>query len=198
MRVATVAVASLHAILVMLSTLGFFIFDPLVTVVVSNAAAPQNALDVVYSIVHAALCLVPVWLVIQSCREEGLMRGVKQALTVACSLVLVVQALRLACLTFVAVSAAAAIGSWLATLVALAVDGIALVVLLVLCITARLDSIRYQLRQCVSPRRLTHTHVYSRDCYSVAPIVRRSACWCSVWHIFCSLRLPSSSSPIRM
>lgn len=141
-RVASLAVAAAHATLVVVSTLGFFVFEPLVGVVATNGAWQDSALDIVLSVLHGLVCLVPVWLVALS-RGGRLTRGLKQAITASCAVAVLVQALRLACLAYVAAAAATALGSWLATLIALALDVVVLLALLTLSMTSRLDSVRY-------------------------------------------------------
>jgi hypothetical protein len=138
-RVLSIVMLCIHTSLMVLVTVGFFTLDPVVSV---GSATPANtALDIVYDLAHSLFCLVPSLICLHSI-VYGRSRGIKQTITLSCSLVLIVQASKLASLTYSYASATNLIlGSWVVTLTCLAVDVLVLLVFLTISLSLRLDSI---------------------------------------------------------
>lgn len=135
------AVLTVHSMLVVVVTAGFFTLDPLVSVGGSTETLENTVLDTVYSLLHGLVCLVPSFVCMHAI-FRGRSLGTKRATNVACSLVLLLQAAKLASLFFhIAAAAQVTVGPWIVTLSCLGVDVLVLVVFLTLSLALRLDSI---------------------------------------------------------
>jgi len=141
-KLLSILAIGLHTIWVTITMIGFWALDPLVPVAGTNTE--NTVLDIIFSLLHGVLCLVPTLVLLQA-MLRGRTRGTKRATIVSCSLVLVVQAAKLASLAYGAMSSTSSVvGPWVATLTCIGMDVLSLVVFLTVSLSLRLDTLSGQ------------------------------------------------------